>query len=186
MAFDHEQGSSPRRWPALLALTGALSLTAVLVMLAVLPGLPVYHQGARTRWEQQAPRRYQIEVRLNNAWMGGRAVLAVEDERLVAGVALPSGRPLSPRELRAFGDVFPVERMFYRIERLMRWPPTWQGKVARVLPWLRPMLHPCLAPPTIIRYDLRLGYPVEIRERGSPCIAEIGFEASIDSFRPLP
>jgi hypothetical protein len=155
-------------------------LTAVALALA--PVLPFSHQAARARWQQQEIHRYRIEVRAHNPWLTRHALLEVDHERLVSGVDLATGRPLDPDDLRSLSDLFPVNRMFYRIEKIMIWPATWRRQVIRVAPWLRMWLDPCAAPPAIIRYDLGLGYPIEIRESGSPCISQHGFHAVIERF----
>jgi hypothetical protein len=155
--------------------------------LLLAPASPLRHELARQQWLRRAPPHYEIEARWSSGGWSVRARLEVRDGRLVDGVDLRSGQRLDAIELGMLGHMFPVERTFDEIDTLRRWPATWRGRLASLLPWpLARRVERCSTPPPRVRYDVQFGHPVAIDSFANPCFNGIGYRVRIDNLRPLP
>lgn len=157
------------RWHLVaLCLLGLLAGVAGSVFVA-LPGLPLSYDAARSRWNNYRLDHYQIELQLDSPWQQSHLLLEVRKEKLVAGIDLRNGSPLTPGALAAQSLWLPIDRMFDRITNLGRHQYTWQERLGGLSPWLAQQLHLCIDPPTQIRYHSQLGYPAEVRLIRNTC-----------------
>lgn len=168
---------------------GSVALLVLVVAVAgtaVAPGLPFAHGFARQRWLAQAPAHYTLDALWAAGGWSSHVLLEVRDGRLVGGTDLRTGAALAPIELGIMGHMFPVERLFEEIAQLGRWPDTWRGKAARLLPFVARRIDPCSVPPPQVRYDPLLGYPAELQAYTNPCFNGVGYNVRIVRLTPLP
>jgi hypothetical protein len=166
-----------------------LTMTALVVVPLGLIGraaFPLALVQAKHTWERQRPAHYQIEVRWRSGGYVAHQLLEVRHEQIVGGTDLITQAPLTRVEIGIMSHMFPVRQTFAQIEAIEAWPPTWRGRLARIVPWFAHHIDPCAVPPPVVNYDPQFGYPTFLRAQTNPCFNGVGFEASIDAFAPLP
>jgi hypothetical protein len=176
--------------PALLLILISVTVFMCVAGLAHAIRQPSY-QVARQRWEQRRPRHYALDASWDDGLHGNQRVhIEVRDVRAVAGTNRNDGRPLSPLQLTLAARYVSVDALFETIATASRPPLRWRDRLVYAVPPLAPWIGACARPRPDVRYDPKLGYPVELELHANPCITRLLYQSDlrirIEQFRPLP
>lgn len=175
----------PRRTLLLVGTLGALLLAVACgaALYAAPAGLLPRNAAARGQWQAQQVRGYTMTVRWTfGSMVNGPWQLNVVGRRVVSGIDLETGKPLSRTALRAAETQLPVELLFEAIARELSpsQANTPQSLLARYLPpQLHDRLDKCAPPIPAVVYHPELGYPQGITVFPSPCFRAGGWTVQI-------
>ncbi|HEX5692228.1 MAG TPA: DUF6174 domain-containing protein [Roseiflexaceae bacterium] len=180
--------------PSRIARSSIVAIVAVLVacigggLAVALPMLPFSHQQARTRWEEQKPRHYEIDVTWARGWSFGHAQVEMHDGQLVRAVDLDTGQPLGPSKRSDAGYFASVDNLFAVIDQRLQSDWYWRVQLQMNYPQLAHRLYKCVAPLSDVTYDAQYGYPTDMTYNDGWC-ANTFFtytNVKLSRLRPLP
>lgn len=172
----------------LLLVLAACMASLWLTPLSLLPR----HTLARSRWNAQDIRHYQLTAQISQGWnLSGPWTVEIRDEHVIGGFDPASGVPLNEVQLRIAQRALPISALFTSIEDELSTPPLTSTfavltRIARLGPPLREHLNQCAARLPKIAYDSALGYPRGVTVYGSPCVLGDNWTVLITDLTPLP